>query len=65
MCEFYIEERVMAVMNEAANEGVTAVWAPTYDRWIRLWNTYRERGAKLKIWICQPGPVREKNEGRH
>jgi hypothetical protein len=54
MKEFYSEERIMAVMDEAAEQGITAVWTPCYDHWIRLWNRYREKGGKLKIWIGQP-----------
>lgn len=54
MKEYYTEERVMAVMDAAAERGVTAVWTPCYDRWIRLWNRYREAGGKLKTWIGQP-----------
>ena len=54
MQEFYSEERVMTVLDEAAAHGITAVWTPCYDRWISLWNRYREGGGKLKIWIGQP-----------
>ena len=54
MKQFYTEERIMAVMDEAAGHGITAVWTPCYDHWIRLWDRYQERGGKLKIWIGQP-----------
>jgi hypothetical protein len=54
MKEFYTKERTMAVMDAAAGHGITAVWAPCYDRWIQLWNEYQEKGGKLKIWIAQP-----------
>jgi hypothetical protein len=54
MREWYTDQRVMAVLDEAAEQGVTAVWTPCYERWIRLWNAYREKGGKLKIWIGQP-----------
>lgn len=56
MTAYYTEDRVMAVLDDAAEQGVTAVWTPCYDHWIRLWNKYRERGGKLKIWIGQPDP---------
>lgn len=59
MKEFYTEERIMAVLDEAAEHGITAVWTPCYDHWIALWNRYRERGGKLKIWIGQPDPAPE------
>lgn len=54
MRAFYTEDRVMAVLDQAAEQGIEAVWTPSYDRWIRLWNRYREGGGKLKIWIGQP-----------
>jgi len=56
MKAFYTDDRVMAVLDEAADHGITAVWTPCYDHWIRLWNRYQERGGKLKIWIGQPDP---------
>jgi hypothetical protein len=54
MKAFYTDERVMAVLDAAADHGVTAVWTPCYDRWIRLWNAYRRGGGKLTTWIGQP-----------
>ncbi len=54
MRKWYTDERVMAVMDEAAERGINAVWTPSYDRWIRLWNAYRKKGGKLKTWIGQP-----------
>ena len=54
MRKFYTEQRIMAVMDEAAEHGITAVWTPSYDHWIRLWNEYRKKGGKLRNWIGQP-----------
>jgi hypothetical protein len=54
MRAFYTPERVMAVLDEAADLGINAVWTPCYDNWIRIWNDYREKGGKLKNWIGQP-----------
>ena len=54
MRKYYTPERIMAVMDQAADLGINAVWTPCYDHWIRLWNTYRERGGRLKNWIGQP-----------
>ncbi len=54
MRKWYTDERVIAVMDEAAERGISAVWTPSYDRWIRLWNAYRKKGGKLKTWIGQP-----------
>jgi hypothetical protein len=54
MRRWYTPQRIVAVLNEAAELGVTAVWTPCYEHWIRLWNDYQEKGGKLKIWIAQP-----------
>ncbi|UCG46111.1 MAG: hypothetical protein JSU94_11475 [Phycisphaerales bacterium] len=54
MRQWYTNERIMAVMDEAAEHGVNAVWTPCYPHWIRLWNEYRDKGGKLKNWIGQP-----------
>jgi hypothetical protein len=54
MREYYTEERIMAVLDQAAEHGITAVWTPCYENWVRVWNRYREKGGKLKIWIGQP-----------
>jgi len=54
MRQWYTPGRVMEVLDRAAEHGITAVWTPCYDRWVKLWNEYRARGGKLKIWIAQP-----------
>ena len=54
MLQWYTKERVMAVLDEAAELGINAIWTPCYERWIKLWNEYREQGGKLKNWIAQP-----------
>jgi hypothetical protein len=54
MRKYYTPERIMAVMDKAAEQGIDAVWTPSYDHWIKLWNRYREKGGKLKVWIGQP-----------
>ena len=54
MKKYYTDERIMAVLDQAASHGISAVWTPCYDRWIALWNKYREGGGKLKNWIGQP-----------
>ena len=56
MKAYYTDDQVMAVLDAAADQGITAVWTPCYDPWVRLWNKYQERGGKLKIWIGQPDP---------
>ncbi|MHB1036889.1 MAG: twin-arginine translocation signal domain-containing protein [Pirellulales bacterium] len=54
MQAYYTKQQIMAVLDRAAEHGITAVWTPCYDHWIRLWNEYRDKGGKLKIWIAQP-----------
>lgn len=54
MRQWYTDERIMAVLDEAADLGITAVWTPCYDRWIKIWNEYRENSGKLQTWIAQP-----------
>jgi aryl-alcohol dehydrogenase-like predicted oxidoreductase len=54
MKAYYTDDQIMAVLDAAADQGITAVWTPCYPQWIRLWNQYQERGGKLKIWIGQP-----------
>ena len=54
MKQWYTPERIMAVLDQAAENGITAVWTPCYDHWVELWNKYQENGGRLKIWIAQP-----------
>lgn len=54
MREWYTPERIMAVLDAAAELGINAVWSPCYDHWIRVWNQYREKNGKLRHWIAQP-----------
>jgi hypothetical protein len=56
MKAYYTEDRIMAVLDAAADQGITAVWAPCYDHWMRLWTKYREKGGRLRNWIAQPDP---------
>ncbi len=54
MTAYYTDAQVMRVLEAAAEQGITAVWTPPHDRWVRLWDKYREGGGKLKTWIGQP-----------
>jgi hypothetical protein len=54
MRAWYTPERIMAVLDQAAEHGVTAVWAPCYENWVELWKDYRRKGGKLAHWIGQP-----------
>jgi hypothetical protein len=54
MRDYYTDGQIMKVLDAAADQGITAVWTPCYDRWIRLWNEYEQQGGKMKFWIAQP-----------
>ncbi|MBN2477411.1 MAG: twin-arginine translocation signal domain-containing protein [Pirellulales bacterium] len=54
MRQWYTPQRIMGVLDEAAELGINAVWTPCYEEWIRVWNEYREKGGKLQAWIAQP-----------
>jgi len=54
MKKWYTTERIMSVLDASAERGITAVWTPSYKRWIDVWNKYRTSGGKLPIWIGQP-----------
>jgi len=57
MNAYYTDDRIMAVLDEAAAQGITAVAAPPFKRWIDLYKRYLDRGGKLRTWISQPdGP---------
>jgi len=60
MRSYYTDERIIEVLEAAADQGITAVWTPCYDRWIKVWNKYRDQDGKLKIWIGQPDPMPDK-----
>ena len=64
MKEYYTEARIIAVLDEAAALGVTAVSAPPFPEWIRIFNKYRAAGGKLNTWIAQPhgSPKKMKQE---
>jgi len=54
MRKWYTPERIMGVLDQAADQGITAVWTPCYEHWVEIWNEYQKEGGKLKIWIAQP-----------
>jgi hypothetical protein len=61
MREFHTDERIVAILDEAAACGVTAVASPPEPRWIELWTKYKKEGGKLAHWISQchldPGKI--------
>lgn len=54
MRTYFSDERIVALLEEAASLGITAVVAPVYPRWMELWKRYRDRGGRLRTWIAQP-----------
>jgi hypothetical protein len=54
MSEYYTDERIMEVLDQAAALGVTAVAGPPMPRWLDIFHKYLDRGGKLKTWIAQP-----------
>jgi len=53
MKRFHTDERIMQILDEAAECGVTALASPPDERWVRLWARYLDAGGRLKIWISQ------------
>lgn len=54
MRQWYTPERIMAVLDQAAELGINAVWTPIRESWIKVWNDYKDKGGKLENWIAQP-----------
>jgi hypothetical protein len=54
MKEYFTDERILAVLDQAAALGVTAVAAPPSSDWIRVFAKHLDRGGKLTTWIAQP-----------
>src|SRR5512135_1796039 len=53
MKRFHTDERIMQILDEAAECGVTAVASPPQERWTSFYPRYLEKGGRLKIWISQ------------
>ncbi|HOI44257.1 MAG TPA: hypothetical protein PLX50_01445 [Candidatus Aminicenantes bacterium] len=53
MKRHHTDERIMQILDEAADCGLTALASPPDPRWVKLWTRYREGGGRLKIWISQ------------
>jgi hypothetical protein len=53
MRRHYTDERIVQILDEAAECGLTAVTSPPDERWVKLWTRYLENGGRLKIWISQ------------
>jgi hypothetical protein len=53
MKAWYTPERIIAVMDEAASYGVTAVATSPEQAWVEFWKRYRDGGGKLITWLAQ------------
>ncbi|MCJ7587781.1 MAG: hypothetical protein MUQ00_07775 [Candidatus Aminicenantes bacterium] len=53
MRRHHTDERIIQILDEAADCGLTAVASPPDERWRKLWTRYSESGGRLKIWISQ------------
>ena len=53
MRRHHTDERIMQILDEAADCGLTALASPPDARWVKLWARYLERGGRLKVWISQ------------
>jgi len=53
MRRHHTDERIMQILDEAADCGLTALASPPDKRWVRLWARYLEKGGRLKTWISQ------------
>lgn len=53
MKRHHTDERIMQILDEAADCGLTALASPPDERWVNLWARYLEKGGRLKIWISQ------------
>jgi hypothetical protein len=53
MRRHYTDERIVQILDEAADCGLTAVVSPPDERWRKLWVRYAGNGGRLKTWISQ------------
>jgi hypothetical protein len=54
MREYFTDERIMAILDEAAGLGVTSVSGLPGKRWYELWKKYSAGGGRMPTWIAQP-----------
>jgi len=53
MKRHYTDDRIIRILDEAADCGLTAVTSPPDERWIKLWGRYRADKGRLPLWISQ------------
>jgi hypothetical protein len=53
MRRHHTDERIMQILDEAADCGLTALASPPDERWVNIWADYRKKGGRLRIWVSQ------------
>ena len=53
MRRHHTDERIIQILDEAADCGLTALASPPDERWIKLWARYKGEGGRLETWISQ------------
>jgi hypothetical protein len=53
MRRHHTDERIMQILDEAADCGLTALASPPDERWVKLWARYKGEGGRLQTWISQ------------
>jgi hypothetical protein len=53
MLDYYTDDRILSVLDQAAELGVTAVAAPPSPGWLAVYERFVRRGGRL-TWIAQP-----------
>ncbi len=53
MRRHHTDERIIRILDEAADCGLTAVASPPDERWAKLWARYKGEGGHLQTWISQ------------
>lgn len=53
MRRHHTDDRIIQILDEAAECGLTAVASPPDERWRKIWTGYKSSGGRLKLWISQ------------
>jgi hypothetical protein len=53
MRRHHTDQRIIQILDEAAECGLSAVASPPDERWTKIWTGYVSSGGRLKLWISQ------------
>ena len=53
MRRHHTDERIIEILDEAADCGLTVLASPPDERWVGLWSSYKAGGGRLAHWISQ------------